>query len=107
MTEGATVAVARVVPTVATCGTRTVRVVVEGELDLATVGAAGRVVNQVLEGGADLELDLAGLSFIDVVGLRAVTTWQARAADAGVRCEVVAVSSAVLRVERLTGLWCA
>ena len=107
MTRGATETVARVVPVVTGSGTRAVRVVVEGELDLATVGEAGRVVGQALGSGLDLELDLADLTFVDVVGLRAVAGWQARAAAAGVRCEVVAVSSALRRVEHLTGLRCA
>lgn len=40
-----------------------------GELDLATVGILDRRIDQLLQDGCKVEIDLSGLTFIDSTGL--------------------------------------
>ena len=93
--------VARSVSVVAGPGARAMRVFVAGDLDLASVEEAEQVVAEALRELVDLEVDLAGVTFIDAAGLRAVDGWHARAAASGVRCDVVARSRVVRRVQQL------
>lgn len=78
-----------------------------GELDLATVhdlrlSFAARLDLPTLDSPA-LDLDLAGVTFMDAAGLGAVMWCRRRALDAGRACIVDAASPAALRLMKLTG----
>ena len=72
-----------------------------GELDVASVGE----VWARLDGGAgDVELDCAGLTFIDAAGLRLFVAVQAACQDRGAKLSIVSPSRCVVRLLGLTGL---
>jgi len=80
----------------------TTRIEVTGELDIAS----GPDLEQVLEThltepGADLVLDLRGVTFLDSSGLRVVLVASRTAEQAGRRLGVVPGDGQVLRVIRL------
>jgi anti-anti-sigma factor len=82
-----------------------VRVVLSGELDIATYGDAEEKLREVQEGGASVVvLDLRGLSFMDSTGLRLLVQADARAREAGHRLAIVRGPAAVHRVLEITGL---
>lgn len=56
-------------PRVGDTDSAVVRLGLIGELDLATVGVLDRQLDQLLDAGHEVELDLAGLTFIDSTGL--------------------------------------
>lgn len=88
---------------------RHTRHTVTGELDVATVHDLRRRFTAALDQPAldgpalDLDLDLAGVTFMDAAGLGAVMWCRRRALDAGRACIVDAASPAALRLMRLTG----
>ena len=72
-----------------------------GELDLASV----RDVWARLDGGdGDVELDCAGLTFIDAAGLRLFVAVQAACRARGAKLSIVRPSRCVVRLLELTGL---
>lgn len=77
-------------------------VLVEGELD----AYSAPVLEAAIAGhtGADLRLDLAGVSFIDSTGIRVVVTADNRLREQDHRLVVVHPSPAVLRLLQLTAL---
>jgi len=81
-------------------------VVLVGEFDLNGVGMVEAEVGRALgdPGVLAVALDLAGLSFIDSSGLRAVLdAWQ-RVQDADMAFRLVSVSEEATRTARLAGL---
>jgi anti-anti-sigma factor len=83
------------------------RAVVElgGELDLAGVPAFSSTVADLLDGSPrSIDVDAAGLRFIDSAGLQALLVAQKEAADAGVELGIVKSSVAVDRILAMTGL---
>ncbi len=90
---------------------RHVRHTVTGELDVATVHDLRRRFTAALDqpdlsgpdAGLGLDLDLAGVTFMDAAGLGAVMWCRRRALDAGRACIVDAASPAALRLMKLTG----
>ena len=82
-------------------GSLTVRAT--GELDIATTETLRRALHHALDGGAkSIVLDLAGVTFIDSVGLRTLI-WASEHSDGsqvGIRCG----SGAVRRMIEMTGL---
>ncbi len=81
------------------------RVVLRGELDLASVPVLERELAAIEEAGsAGLELDLRGLTFIDSTGLRAILGADERARRQGRELRVLPGPEPVHRVFRITGL---
>jgi anti-anti-sigma factor len=83
----------------------TARVVLEGELDIATTPRADAEIRRVEQNGARvIVLDLRKLTFMDSTGLRLLVAADARARDAGHRLAIVRGPAAVHRVLEITGL---
>jgi anti-sigma B factor antagonist len=79
------------------------RVIVAGELDLATAEQLEAQLKQVESSEpATLVLDLRELEFMDSTGLRAVIAADARARDRGAKLVIVRAPEDVDRVFRLT-----
>ncbi len=82
------------------------RVVLSGELDLATAGQVEEELEEVLERSpARLVIDLSGLEFMDAAGLRALLGVERRAAEAGRRIEVIAGEGEPRRLLELCGVF--
>lgn len=80
------------------------RVVVRGELDLATAPALDNALTDVIDRGArSLVLDVADLTFMDASGLRVLITASNRVGPDGGTLILRAVPKPVLRVLELTG----
>ena len=80
-----------------------VRVVLAGELDLATVEPLEREVRSLLDRGFRwILLDLRGLTFLDSSGLRYVLDLHRAASDVGFRLELVHGAN-VRRIFELSG----
>jgi anti-anti-sigma factor len=84
----------------------TVEVVLVGELDLAAVPALRRaLVDAVSANGVRLvEVDLAGVTFLDCATIGALVSGYNAACALGVRLRVVRPTGFPLRVLRLTGV---
>lgn len=81
------------------------RVVVHGELDLATSPELTRDVLALLERGTDeVTIDLGALEFIDSSGVAALLTASAAARARNATCTLRAVPAQARRVLELTGL---
>jgi anti-anti-sigma factor len=90
--------------TTATDGT-TVRLALEGELDIASAGQVERELTRIeRDAPAALVLDLRKLAFMDSTGLRIVVSADARAREHGRRLVVVRGPEAVQRIFRMTRL---
>jgi anti-sigma B factor antagonist len=82
-----------------------VRVVLVGELDIATTPAAEAELRaQENQGAQVIILDLRGLTFMDSTGLRLLVAADSRAREAGHRLAIVRGPDAVHRVLEITGL---
>lgn len=77
-----------------------------GELDLATAPELEQLVNERLDAGSDVVVDLRGLEFMDSSGIRVLVAAHARAARTGTRLVVVrpAAGSAVAKIIDVSGL---
>lgn len=74
------------------------RLVLQGELDLATTAGARSAVDELLSPGCTLELDLGGLTFMDSAGARFLV-WAGRGASAcGARVVITETSRPVRRL---------
>ncbi len=81
-----------------------VRVVLTGELDLATVEPLEREVDSLLGSGFRwIVLDLRGLTFLDSSGLRYLLTLADGARNDGFRLELIQGGDSVRRLFELTG----
>lgn len=79
--------------------------VVSGELDAATAEAAQEYVRRVIgRSTGPAELDLAGVSFCDARGLRALVGMAACARAAGRRLSLTGTRPGVIKVMRITGV---
>lgn len=84
---------------------RFVRVVVHGELDLATVGILESALRSVWSRDVrDVEIDLRALTFIGSAGVAAFLEANARARDAGCTLTLVRGPKPVHRIFELTGI---
>ena len=84
---------------------RFARVVVRGELDLATVGALEAALRSVWSRDVrDVEIDLRALTFMGSAGVAAFLEANARARDAGCALTIVRGPRAVHRIFELTGI---
>ena len=78
-------------------------VVLAGELDVAADDDVRRVLQDVVRRGGPVVLDLTGLRFCDVPGMRALVAFSRDAAEHGVRLEVRGAGGQVDRLLDLTG----
>jgi anti-anti-sigma factor len=79
--------------------------IVRGEIDLATVRWIDALLLAAAEDGTrQLTVDLAGVTFVGVVGLRALARAARRMADAGGRLVLRSPSPMVLKTMEVTGL---
>ena len=82
-----------------------VRVVLVGELDIATTPEAEAELRAQEDHGAQvIILDLRGLTFMDSTGLRLLVAADSRAREGGHRLAIVRGPEAVHRVLEITGL---
>jgi anti-anti-sigma factor len=84
----------------------TVRVVLVGELDLTAVPALGRALFDAVStcGAPRVEVDLAGVTFLDCAAIAALVGGYNAACVRGVRLRVVPPTGSALRMLRLTGV---
>ena len=77
-----------------------------GELDLATAPELEQLVNESLDAGQEVVVDLRGLEFMDSSGIRVLVAAHARAGRAGTRLFVVRpeAGSAVAKIVEVAGL---
>lgn len=75
-----------------------------GEIDVATAPEIEERLLAAIAGGSEVTLDLAGVTFIDSSGLRALVTARQAAADAGLAFRLAGRSAAVDRLLQVTGL---
>jgi anti-anti-sigma factor len=77
-----------------------------GELDLATAPELEQLVNERLDEGQEVVVDLRGLEFMDSSGIRVLVAAHARAARNDTRFFVVrpAAASAVAKIVEVSGL---
>jgi anti-sigma B factor antagonist len=77
-----------------------------GELDLATAPELEQLVNERLDSGQEVVVDLRALEFMDSSGIRVLVAAHARAGRGGIRVIVVrpAPSSAVAKIVEVSGL---
>ncbi len=82
------------------------RLSVDGELDLASVALLRERWSEALVcAPRRIDLDLAGLTFLDATGLGTILWCRQRALAEGRGCQVVAASPPVVRIMRLTGTY--
>ena len=77
-----------------------------GELDLATAPELEQLVNEHIDAGQEVVVDLRGLEFMDSSGIRVLVAAHARAGRTGGRVIVVrpAPTSAVAKIVEVSGL---
>jgi len=81
-----------------------VLITVRGEFDLAEVELFQQTVRTAIEGAQAVGIDMAGVSFIDSSGLRAMLQCRADAESAGKKLRLVDSSPVVARLLELTSL---
>lgn len=82
-----------------------VRIVLAGELDIATHGEAESVLRDAQDGTAGtVVVDLRQLSFMDSTGLRLLVQAEQRAHESGHRLVIIRGPEPVHRVLEITGL---
>jgi anti-anti-sigma factor len=80
-------------------------VVIDGDLDLATVDRTVRYVCDIIDRhDAPISADLSGLAFCDACGLGALIRIARHAEQAGRRLEFIKPSRSVARIMRITGV---
>ncbi|MGC1211857.1 MAG: STAS domain-containing protein [Micromonospora sp.] len=87
-------------------GADRVRVDVAGEVDLATSGELGEALADVLDGrtGTTVEVDFAGVRFMDSSGILVLLRAHTRAAEQGCPLVLTNASRTVRRVLEITGV---
>jgi anti-sigma B factor antagonist len=81
-----------------------VRVLISGELDLATVGDVRNQIAELLDvGWRDVLIDLREVTFMDTSGVHALLDADQRARDESVRLAVVVEPGPVRELLRITG----
>jgi len=77
-----------------------------GELDIATAPELEQLVNERIDSGQEVVVDLRGLEFMDSSGIRVLVAAHARAARTDTRLFVVrpAAATAVAKIVEVSGL---
>jgi anti-sigma B factor antagonist len=81
-----------------------VHLALRGELDLSTVAELEHRLAELLDGRADLVVDLHHLAFVDSCGLRTLLTAAQQAAREGSSLQLTRGRPQVMRVFELAGL---
>jgi anti-sigma B factor antagonist len=82
-----------------------VRIAAAGELDLLSAAQLQSRLDEELDSGQQVELDVAGITFVDSTGLRVFVQAAQRAAQAGLRFALLQPLPAQMRrVLQVTGL---
>jgi anti-anti-sigma factor len=90
---------------VASAGDGSVRVEVQGELDLSTTPAFDQAVRQELDAGKTVVVDLSQIAFIDSTGLNAlITAMRASDSNGGTLAVSPSLPDQVRRLFQITGL---
>jgi anti-sigma B factor antagonist len=79
-------------------------VIVRGDVDLTTVGQLSQELQSVTEERRDVVIDLAGVTFIDSTGVRALVEAYRAARQAGLALSVRGARHWVARVLEVTGV---
>jgi len=80
-------------------------VVIRGELDAATADQAYDYAHQIIDrASGHVRVDLAGLSFCDARGLRALVRIGTRARATGRPLSLVSTRPSILKIMRITGV---
>lgn len=82
----------------------TYRLVMRGELDVASAHSVGDRLNTLLADHRRISIDLSELSFIDSTGLGVLVRATGAADRSGAVLTIAALSETVMRVVELTGL---
>jgi anti-anti-sigma factor len=83
----------------------TVRLALEGELDIASVAQVELALARIeADQPSTILLDLRGLAFMDSTGLRIIVAADARAREQGRRLVIVRGPEAIQRILRMTRL---
>jgi anti-sigma B factor antagonist len=86
-------------------GTDPIVITVSGEVDLATAADLEGVIAEALSGSASvIEVDLAGVEFMDSAGLRVLVAARKQADDAGRTLRLRSPHERVRRIIEITGL---
>src|ERR671932_2679848 len=77
-----------------------------GELDLATAPELEQLLNERIDAGQEVVVDLRGLEFMDSSGIRVLVAAHARAGRVGTRLFIVRprTGSAVAKIVEVSGL---
>ena len=83
-----------------------VHVALAGELDIATAPELEQLVNDRIDAGQEVVIDLRGLQFMDSSGIRVLVAAHARAGRSSTRVFVIrpAPASAVAKIVEVSGL---
>ena len=81
-----------------------VRLIVRGEIDLASVSALDRELREAEGAGRRIVLDLAGLAFIDSAGIHLLINAQHRADRNGHELALTQVPAHAVRLFSITGI---
>src|SRR4051794_39670545 len=84
-------------------GTRLVAL--RGELDMVSCPQLIKRLEELGDAGADVRLDLSGLSFMDSTGVRALYSAAKHARDGGPALEIVPPVGEPMRVLEITGVY--
>src|SRR5688500_297086 len=79
-------------------------VTVVGEVDLGTASSLAEEVSTATSDGANLVIDLGGVTFLDSSGLKVLVSALKRTEQAGKSLSLVAVPRVVMRVLTVTAL---
>jgi anti-anti-sigma factor len=95
-----------VVDQVCDSATATVRMTMTGELDAITAGPVHQVVLEALRQHrpTHIELDVAGITYLDSAGIRALVLCQDDARHVGCDIAVINATAGIYRVLEITGL---
>ena len=83
-----------------------VELTLRGELDLATAPELEQLVNERIDAGDEVVVDLRGLEFMDSSGIRVLVTAHTRAGRVGTKLVIVRppAGSAVAKIVEVSGL---
>jgi anti-anti-sigma factor len=86
-------------------GPRSARIVLHGELEIASADTARRALDELLGRGLDaVVIDLSGLKFMDSTGVRFLVDGHDKARALGVRLSLVPGGDPVRRVVTVSGV---
>ncbi|MBA2281535.1 MAG: STAS domain-containing protein [Acidimicrobiia bacterium] len=82
----------------------TTTIAAAGDIDMGTCDTLEEHLGQALDGGEEIDLDLAEVEFMDSTGISCLLHLRARAQEQNVAVRLVSASPAVERILHLSGL---